>query len=388
MQTGSGVSHQEKVGANAELFQIWFEPELSQAVKRQPTYRQHEHEDFPQASNEAGYTVKTVIGSGAPVELVTDVKMWDVEVNNGSTYQQKVAAGYTLTALAIRGQGTWAESGEAKQPLDFHHKDFIIGAAAADTEFVITSTGEGSLRLILIEVPTTVDYPLYHKSFWENRLASFGIATTTISRFSEQYLQFTDKEGLGLEIVERADGAKSTWSFGGITPNEAIKGFGGAVLFSTNPAKTIDAVENLLGFRKVGEDGTYVRLQSTGEIGNVIDIPLAAVERGSDGAGAVHHIAWRAADFEQHLEWRSAAETYGYHPTPVIDRQYFNAIYFREAGGILFEIATDPPGFANDEPADSLGEKLMLPEWYEPHRAEIEANLQPIKVRVLEGNQA
>jgi redox-sensitive bicupin YhaK (pirin superfamily) len=163
MQTGSGVSHQEKVSANSELFQIWFEPELTQAVKRQPTYRQYEHENFPQESNDAGYTVKTVIGSGAPIELVTDVRMWDVEVNNGSTYQQKVAAGYTLTALAIRGQGTWAESGASKYPVDFHHKDFIIGAAAVDTVFEITSTGDGNMRLILIEVPTTVDYPLYHK---------------------------------------------------------------------------------------------------------------------------------------------------------------------------------------------------------------------------------
>jgi glyoxalase family protein len=235
---------------------------------------------------------------------------------------------------------------------------------------------------------TSYAVPQGSLGFWENRLASFGIATTKISRFSEQYLQFKDKEGLGLEIVERSEGTKSTWSFGGITPDEAIKGFGGAVLYSTNPAKTIDAVENLLGFKRVGEDGTYARLQSNGEIGNVIDIPLAAVERGSDGAGAVHHIAWRASDFAQHLEWRSAAEAYGFHPTPVIDRQYFNAIYFREAGGILFEIATDPPGFANDEPAESLGEKLMLPEWFEPHRAEIEANLQPIKARALEANQA
>jgi glyoxalase family protein len=234
---------------------------------------------------------------------------------------------------------------------------------------------------------TTYAVPQGSLGFWENRLASFGVAVTKTSRFSEQYLQFSDNEGLGLEIVERAEGAKSTWSFGGITPDEAIKGFGGAVLFSTNPVKTIDAIENLLGFKKVGEDAIYARLQSNGEIGNVIDIPLAVVERGNDGAGAVHHIAWRAKDFDQHLEWRSSVEAYGYHPTPVIDRQYFNAIYFREAGGILFEIATDPPGFANDEPAESLGEKLMLPEWYEPHRAEIEANLQQIKVRILEGKQ-
>ncbi|MDB5056288.1 MAG: ring-cleaving dioxygenase mhqO [Bacilli bacterium] len=234
---------------------------------------------------------------------------------------------------------------------------------------------------------TTFVVPQGSLGFWQNRLESFGITLTKASRFSEQFLQFTDNEGLSLEIVEREAGVNSTWSFDGITTDKAIKGFGGAVLFSTNPSKTMDAVEHLLGFNKIEEDATYARFQSNGEVGNFADIPLAAVERGSDGAGAVHHIAWRAKDFEQHLEWRSAVEAYGYHPTPVIDRQYFNALYFREAGGILFEIATDPPGFANDEPAESLGEKLMLPEWYEPHRAQIEANLYPIKVRVVEANR-
>jgi glyoxalase family protein len=235
---------------------------------------------------------------------------------------------------------------------------------------------------------TTFVVPPGSLAFWENRLESFGITFTKSSRFSEQYLQFNDKEGMALEIVEREAEVNSTWSFGGIAAEQAIKGFGGAVLFSTNPNKTMDALQQVLGFSKVAEDAAYARFQSYGEIGNIVDIPLAAVERGSDGAGAVHHIAWRAQDFEQHLEWRSAVEAYGYHPTPVIDRQYFNAIYFREAGGILFEIATDPPGFTNDEPEESLGEKLMLPEWYEPHRQQIEANLYPIKVRVVEANRS
>ncbi|MCZ8513739.1 ring-cleaving dioxygenase [Paenibacillus filicis] len=223
--------------------------------------------------------------------------------------------------------------------------------------------------------------------FWESRLESFGIAVTKASRFSERYLQFEDNEGLRLEIVEREEGRGSGWTFGGIPAAHAIKGFGGAVLFSVNPQKTVDALEHLLGLSKVAEDGEYVRYRSEGDIGNVIDVPLAAVERGSDGAGAVHHIAWRAKDYDQHEEWRSSVEQYGYRPTPVIDRQYFNALYFREAGGILFEIATDPPGFAKDEPADRLGGKLMLPEWYEPHRSQIEANLLPIEVRELEGKR-
>lgn len=233
---------------------------------------------------------------------------------------------------------------------------------------------------------TTYVVPPGSLPFWESRLESFGIAFTKASRFDEHYLQFSDNEGLGLELVEREEGPLSGWSFGGISTDKAIKGFGGAVLFSTNPGKTMDALEHLLGLEKVAEDPTYARFRSHGAIGNVIDVPLAPRGRGLDGAGTVHHIAWRALDFKQHEEWRSAVGQYGYQPTQIIDRQYFNALYFREAGGILFEIATDPPGFAHDEAPDALGEKLLLPAWYEPNRAAIEANLLPIQVRVLEGN--
>ncbi|WP_141334118.1 ring-cleaving dioxygenase [Paenibacillus sp. tmac-D7] len=234
---------------------------------------------------------------------------------------------------------------------------------------------------------TTYVVPQGSLGFWESRLEGFGVPVKNVTRFSENYLQFTDNEGLGLELVEREEGPNSGWSFGGIPADKAIKGFGGAVLFSVNPKRTMDALEHLLGLSKVAEDVAYARYRSFGDIGNVIDVPLSAMNGGSDGAGTVHHIAWRAHDFEQHAEWRNSVEKYGYRPTPIVDRQYFNALYFREAGGILFEIATDPPGFALDEPADALGEKLMLPEWFEPHRSQIEANLLPIEVRVLEEKQ-
>ncbi|RAV15312.1 ring-cleaving dioxygenase [Paenibacillus contaminans] len=234
---------------------------------------------------------------------------------------------------------------------------------------------------------TTYVIPPGSMAFWEQRLEGFGIAAAKVSRFNEQYLQFSDNEGLRLELVEREEGPRSSWSFGGITADHAIKGFGGAVLFSVNSQKTIEVLENVLGLQKVGEDAEYARLKAAGDIGNVIDVPLANMGWGGGGAGTVHHIAWRAKDFAEHADWQSAVSQYGYQPTQIIDRQYFNAIYFRESGGILFEIATDPPGFAKDEPAESLGEKLMLPEWFEPHRAEIEANLLPIEVRVLEGNK-
>jgi len=163
MQTGTGVSHQEGISANAELFQIWFEPELNEAIKRKPTYRQHEHGEFPIERHAEGFQVKTVIGSNAPIKLVADIRMWDVEVISEAQYQHHISAGYTLTALAIRGQGTWSSSEQSRQPVQFQHKDFIIGAAQNQTMVDIVNTGEDLLRLILIEVPTEVNYPLYRK---------------------------------------------------------------------------------------------------------------------------------------------------------------------------------------------------------------------------------
>ncbi|WP_339285036.1 ring-cleaving dioxygenase [Paenibacillus sp. FSL R5-0486] len=219
--------------------------------------------------------------------------------------------------------------------------------------------------------------------FWQNRLEQYNIEVTKTSRFNEDLLQFEDSEGLRLELVEREEGATSTWAHEGIPTDKAIKGFGGAVLFSVNPQRTMDALEKIMGFVRVSENEEYARFRSSGDIGNVVDVPVTRIPLGMGGAGTVHHIAWRAKDDEEHAQWSEAVRDYGYQPTPVRDRQYFNAIYFREAGGILFEIATDPPGFAKDEPADSLGQKLMLPEWFEKYRPQIEDNLQPIEVRTL-----
>ncbi|SDX94422.1 ring-cleaving dioxygenase [Paenibacillus sp. CF384] len=235
---------------------------------------------------------------------------------------------------------------------------------------------------------TTYVVPVGAFSFWEDRLKSFGIATTTVTRFNETYLQFSDNEGLLLEIVEREAGANSEWSFGGVTTDKAIKGFGGAVLFSTKSAQTRHALEHIMGMTKIGEDQGYARFQASADLGNLIDVPVADMEWGAGGAGTVHHIAWRAKDYEEHAQWQTEVLNSGYQPTQIIDRQYFNAIYFREAGGILFEIATDPPGFANDESADALGEKLQLPSWYEPKREQIQANLHPIRVRELEAKKS
>lgn len=234
---------------------------------------------------------------------------------------------------------------------------------------------------------TTYAVPAGSLGFWEQRLADYQIPVTKVTRISESYLSFADYDGLRIELVEREAGALSTWSFGGVPAEYAIKGFGGAVLYSMNPDKTADTLTRTLGLEQIAEGDGYIRFRSSADIGNIIDLKTTPVPQGGGGTGTVHHIAWRAKDDAEQLQWGRTVQSHGYQPTPVQDRQYFNAIYFREEGGILFEIATDPPGFARDEEPDKLGQKLMLPAWFEPNRAVIEAKLSPFEIREVEANR-
>ncbi|KMZ40809.1 MULTISPECIES: ring-cleaving dioxygenase [Bacillales] len=220
--------------------------------------------------------------------------------------------------------------------------------------------------------------------FWEKRLEKFQIPFVKMERFGEQYLQFDDSHGLNLEIVEREEGEANPWNFGEITSAVAIKGFGGATLLSLHPEKTGELLEKVMGLQMIGTEGDFIRFRSTADIGNVIDLKLAPMARGAMGVGTVHHIAWQALHDQDQMVWKNHIESHGYGVTPVQDRNYFNAIYFREHGEILFEIATDPPGFAHDESHETMGEKLMLPEQYEPHREQIERVLLPFQVRELD----
>ncbi|SDC20051.1 glyoxalase family protein [Melghirimyces thermohalophilus] len=228
---------------------------------------------------------------------------------------------------------------------------------------------------------TTFLVPEGSLGFWKERLDSFGVSVMETERFGEKFLQFDDPHGLKLELVARKEGPQSKWSFNGVPAEKAIKGFGGGILCSAHPARTMELMESVMGMDKVEEDESFIRFRTSGELGSVIDVMKNAPGPGRMGAGVVHHIAWSAVDGEDQVQWKQLLEREGYHPTPVQDRQYFTSIYFREAGGILFEIATDPPGFDLDEPLEALGEKLKLPPWLEPHRDKIEQVLLPIEVR-------
>ncbi len=155
-------------------------------------------------------------------------------------------------------------------------------------------------------------------------------------------------------------------------------------MLSAAPQQTAAVLTDVMGLENLGQDGDYIRFKAKGDLGNIIDIKLSPEARGVGGVGTVHHIAWRARDYDEHKEWQEYVKSKDLHVTEIIDRQYFNAIYFREEGHILFEIATDPPGFTRDENEEELGKKLLLPPWLEAHRAQIEDHLLPAEARILE----
>ena len=231
---------------------------------------------------------------------------------------------------------------------------------------------------------TTYAVPVGALAFWENRLAKFQIPFSKTKRFEEHYLTFDDPHGLHVELVERQQGEANSWGIGEVTKEVAIKGFGGATLYTANAEKTAELLETVMGLEKVGEEDDLLRFRAASDLGNIIDVKLSPVGTGQMGVGTVHHIAWRAQDDADQLDWKEHVETYGLGVTPVQDRNYFNAIYFREYGDILFEIATDSPGFAIDESPESLGEALMLPAQYERHRKNLQRDLPPIQVRNLD----
>lgn len=231
---------------------------------------------------------------------------------------------------------------------------------------------------------TTYVIPPGSLEFWKKRLQAFHISFSLHERFGEQYLAFDDPHGLKLELVEREAGELNNWEFNGVTEEVAIKGFGGAILLSTQPDKTAELLEKNMGLKFIGQEGDFARYESTAQIGNVIDLKMTPSSRGRMGVGTVHHIAWRAVDDDDQSEWQKVIASNGYAVTPVQDRNYFNSIYFREHGEILFEIATDPPGFAHDESLETMGENLMLPKQYEQYRERLERHLIPIEVREIE----
>lgn len=237
---------------------------------------------------------------------------------------------------------------------------------------------------------TTFGVPRGSLEWWQSHFDQSGVPVTELAaRAGEPVLRFEDPDGLVLELVatESSHGAKP-WHGAPIPEGVAIRGIHSVTLAVGNPAATGAVLTDIVGYRGVeppvpGEPGRFrVAAGAPGEVpGRVVDLWSGAGRSGTAlGAGVVHHVAFRVEDDAAQLDFQGELSRLGFHVSPVMDRVYFHSIYFREPGGVLFELATDAPGFLLDEPEATLGTSLRLPPWFEPDRSGIEAKLPAINV--------
>jgi glyoxalase family protein len=247
--------------------------------------------------------------------------------------------------------------------------------------------GTGQVTAISFAVP---DGSL---EFWENHLQERRIKYERVrSGFEEELLTLADPDGLQLELVSAPQtDPDRAWDHGPVPPEYAIRGFHHVTLMEEEYERTAMLLTGAMGFRLIGSNENRFRYATPGDdlglkAGTMADVLRTPAGRaGLVAVGTVHHVAWRTPTDEQQREWQKALSAQRYNVTPVIDRKYFHSIYFREPGGVLFEIATDPPGFAIDEPAGELGSHLVLPDWLEPYRAELERVLPKVRLPEAKG---
>ena len=252
---------------------------------------------------------------------------------------------------------------------------------------------------------TTLSVPEGALDYWAERLRAGGVTAEEGMRFGQPVLAFDDPDGMALEIIAAGDvatafadvGDAALWK-GNSVPAEqhAVRGIFGVTLAVAQATLTATMLEQILGFRAVTQEGATRRFAvGNGGPGAFVDVlaadeakvasggsrALGSFPRGLMGAGAVHHVAWRTPSDADQQAWLQTLADVGTNAGPVMDRQYFHSIYFREPGGVLFEIATDPPGFTADgETPDTLGARLQLPDWLEPRRADIEQRLPKLRL--------
>lgn len=245
----------------------------------------------------------------------------------------------------------------------------------------VSSISNTALRVMSIEA----------LNFWQRRFDRYGVAhDEIIERFGRKTMRFVDHEGSRLMLV--VDDGKGVpygvpWEKEDIPTEYAIVGLGPVTLTVRKPESTAKVLSNVLNFKEIGsypstmEGMPPIRVFSTGEGGPAAEVHIETrtdlpIER--PGRGSVHHVAFRVKTMDEHEKWDEHLRKHGFTTSGVIDRYYFKALYFREPNGILYELATDEPGFTNDEPLDKLGESLALPPFLEPKRDSIEASLRPI----------
>jgi glyoxalase family protein len=232
-------------------------------------------------------------------------------------------------------------------------------------------------------VTTAFSVPNGSLEFWRNRLRHASVAFNDIqSFFSEPTLGFTDPSGLRFELIASDQDQRAPWTRE-VSADAAIRGLHSVQMMVRQAGPSVEFLAKVLGWSVVGSTGNRTRVSAGGNApGHFIDvIEDNDAKTGVNGLGTVHHVAMAIATAEEQLQLRDQLHRLGIGVTDVRDRTYFTSIYFREPGGVLFEVATMKPGFTFDEPSDSLGRELRLPPWEEQHRSAIEANLAKVTYR-------
>jgi glyoxalase family protein len=247
--------------------------------------------------------------------------------------------------------------------------------------------GNGESSAVAYNVPAS------SLGFWQDHLQRSGVSTLPIEvRFGEEVLALEDPDGVQVELVASgtAPGIQH-WEEGPIPHEHALSGFHSVTLWLEEIEPTAELLTEQMGYTFTERLGNRHRFTGgSGSLARLIDVlhrprqPEDMPDEAIFGSGSIHHIAFRVPNDEQQLEYQASLRAAGFEVTPVRDRNYFHSIYFREPGGVLFEIATNTPGFAIDEPVDELGESLKLPEWFEPNRVLIEKSLPPLKLKEVE----
>ena len=223
--------------------------------------------------------------------------------------------------------------------------------------------------------------------YWMDRLAAHAVNfDAPRNRLAEEFIALKDPDGLQLELVAHAGAdARSGWAQGSVPGAFTIRGVHGVTLNERYPERTARYLQDILKFRNAGESPDVFRMETgDGGAGTIVNIQKSSADpMGLVAVGSIHHVAWRTPDDQGQNSWRDDLLGCGINVTPIVDRQYFRSIYFREPGGVLFEIATDLPGFLVDETKEELGMQLRLPPWHEERRAIIERSLPPIRSRPL-----
>ena len=238
-------------------------------------------------------------------------------------------------------------------------------------------TGGGQVTTVSFQVPAG------SLGFWSNRLKNLDVDHRMVTRFDADALVLRDADGIELDLVAQAgDERWKPWREAPVDPEHAIRGFHSVTMTLAEMGATFNLLTTAMGFRVLAQDGKRTRFE-TGAGGPQAFLDVVEAPEGPEGEesiGTVHHVAWRTPDADTQKVWRDELMTAGRNVTPVIDRWYFKSIYFREAGGVLFEIATDGPGFTVDESPEKLGTILSLPPWFQVRRELLDETLPPIVV--------